>query len=48
LGIAFLINRVAILIGLGDVVRIPFKKVTTILGAALQWLKAILTFVFGH
>jgi hypothetical protein len=48
LGIAFLINRVAILIGLGDVVRIPFKKLTTFFGAALQWLKAVLTFVFGH
>jgi hypothetical protein len=48
LGIAFAINRVAILIGLGDLVRIPFKKISMVLGAALQWLKALLTLMFGH
>jgi len=48
LSIAFAINRLAVLIGMGDLVRIPFKKVSTILGAALQWLKALLTLMFGH
>jgi hypothetical protein len=48
LSIAFAINRVAILIGMGDILRIPFKKISTILGAALQWLKALLALMFGH
>ena len=48
LSIAFAINRLAILIGMGDLVRVPFKKITAVLGAALQWSKTLLALLFGH
>ena len=46
--IAFAINRLAILIGMGDLFRVPFKKISVVLGAALHWLKTLLALMFGH
>jgi|SoiMethySBSTD1v2_1073268.scaffolds.fasta_scaffold09774_12 sugar/nucleoside kinase (ribokinase family) len=48
LAILIVINRLAILAGLDDVVRLPIKKVSAFLGAALQWLKTVLALMFGH
>jgi hypothetical protein len=48
LSIAFAINRFAVLLGLGDFIRIPFKKIAAVLGVTLQWLKALLTLMFSH
>jgi hypothetical protein len=48
LSIAFAVNRLAIMIGMGDLVRVPFKKISAVLGSALQWLKTLLALLFGH
>jgi hypothetical protein len=48
LSIAFAVHKVAILIGMGDVVRVPIKKISAVVGVVLQWLKTILGLMFGH
>lgn len=48
LGVAYLVNRLAIWAGMEDFLRVPVKKLTALLGILAQWLKTVLVLIFGH
>jgi hypothetical protein len=48
LAIVLLIDLTARLLKIEYIFRVPLKKIATALGSFGHWLKAVLSFLFGH